>query len=386
MFIERYQPAAVLGAPDAVAPAGYMAAALPAAGPTWRRIAADAASRPHPDLGILLATSGSTGDPKLVRLSRETVLHNATAIGAALGITAAEVAPTSLPLFYSYGMSVLNSHLVAGATVVVADGGVLSRHFWSAFDRHGATSLAGVPYSYEMLARIRWTPAKHPTLRTLTQAGGRMRPDLITAFHEKIAAVGGGLFVMYGQTEAGPRMTTLPAGALPTHVGSVGPALPGGRIAVLTEDGTETEKPHVSGEIIYYGPNVMMGYAETADDLARGDDYGARLATGDLGHLDEQGHLWLTGRLKRIGKVFGIRINLDDVERLLREYGPVAAVPAGDTVMIWCERADEATRTAMAALVADRLKLHKSGFAVRSIDRLPLLGSGKVDYRSLEAT
>ncbi len=142
---------------------------------------------------MLLATSGSTGDPKLVRLSRDAVAHNAEAIGAALRITSAEIAPTSLPLFYSYGMSVLNSHLAAGATVVVIDGGVLSRDFWAAFDQHGATSLAGVPYHYEMLARIRWTPAKHPTLRTLTQAGGRMRSELITAFHEKIAEVGGGL-------------------------------------------------------------------------------------------------------------------------------------------------------------------------------------------------
>ena len=382
-FVGAHRPAAVLGA-DGAPPEGYGPREVAAIGTAWVRQGALEAPPPHADLGLLLPTSGSTGDPKLVRLSRAAVVHNAHAIGTALRLTSDEVAPTSLPLFYSYGMSVLNSHLAVGATVVVADGGVLSRDFWTAFDSHGCTSLAGVPYHYEMLTRIRWNPASHTTLRTLTQAGGRMRPELIGAVHEKIAAAGGGLYVMYGQTEAGPRITTLPATALPEKAGSVGPSLPGGQLSVLTDDGQESQKPHVSGEVIYRGPNVMLGYADSAADLARGDDCGGRLATGDLGHLDEQGHLWLTGRLKRIGKVFGIRVNLDDIERLLRTHGPVAAVAGGDKVVIFSEGGDAAARSEMATLVADGLKLHRSGFDVRPIDRLPLLPSGKVDYRSLE--
>jgi acyl-CoA synthetase (AMP-forming)/AMP-acid ligase II len=384
-LVRRYRPAAVLGVDGAgEPPAGYRDDERAATGRAWLRAVDATGPAPHPDLAVLLATSGSTGDPKLVRLSRAAVRHNAHAIGESLRLHPGEVAPTSLPLFYSYGMSVLNSHLAAGASVVVIDGGVLSRDFWSAFGAHGAGSLAGVPYHYEMLARIRWKPATQPSLRTLTQAGGRMRPDLITAFREAIEAVGGGLYVMYGQTEAGPRMTTLPAEHLAGKLGSVGPALPGGRLSVVTDDGAETDRPGLTGEVIYRGPNVMMGYAEDAADLARPDECGGRLATGDLGHLDEDGYLWLTGRLKRIGKVFGIRVNLDDVERLLREYGPVAAVPAGDTVVVWSETAGETERAAMVALLAERLKLHRSGFAVRTVDRLPLLASGKVDYRSLE--
>jgi acyl-CoA synthetase (AMP-forming)/AMP-acid ligase II len=135
----------------------------------------------------------------------------------------------------------------------------------------------------------------------------------------------------------------------------------------------------------------MMGYAETAADLSRGDDQGGVLYTGDLGYLDADGFLFLTGRLKRIGKVFGIRVNLDDIEKLVGQaagdgIGPVAAVPAGDKVIVWCEGTADADRRAeVAKLLAERMKLHRSGFDVRGIDRLPLLSSGKIDYRTLEA-
>lgn len=397
-MVRRFAPAAVVGLDEGGAgaqagdtPPGYARRTLGAVGPAWVRTGGEPAASPHPELGVMLATSGSTGSPKLVRLSRTAITSNAAAIAQVLDIDRDEVAPTSLPLFYSYGMSVLNSHLIAGATVVAVDGGVLSRDFWQAFDRYGATSLAGVPYHYEMLAKIRWSPAKHPTLRTLTQAGGRLRNEMILAYHEKVQVVGGRFYVMWGQTEAGPRMSTLPADQLPARVGSPGLALPGGELSVRLDDGGETREPGVVGEIVYRGPNVMMGYAETAADLGRGDDQGGVLYTGDLGYLDDEGYLYLTGRLKRIGKVFGIRVNLDDIEKLVGQagvdgIGPVAAVPAGDKVVLWCEGAVDADRRAeVAKLLAERMKLHRSGFDVREIGSLPLLSNGKIDYRTLEA-
>ncbi|WP_412539766.1 AMP-binding protein [Longispora sp. K20-0274] len=359
-LIRRFEPAAVLGADPDDAPAGYSRADL--GGPAWVR---DTPSEhvPHPDLAVLLATSGSTGDPKLVRLSRAGVLHNAAAIAAVLDIDRHDVAPTSLPLFYSFGLSVLHSHLVSGATVLVVDGGVLARPFWDAVDRHGATSLAGVPYSYEMLAKIRWTPAKHPTLRSLTQAGGRLRDELIARFAGQVDR----FHVMWGQTEAGPRMTTLPADRVADKLGSVGLPLPGGRVAIE------------NGEVVYTGPNVMMGYAETAADLARGDDLGGVLHTGDLGFLDEDGFLWLKGRTKRFGKVFGVRLNLDDIEAILADLGPVAAVSGPDKVLVYSEGPVDG----IVPRLVERLKLHRTGFEAHRVDRLPLLPNGKIDYRGL---
>ena len=342
---------------------------------------------PHPELATLLATSGSTGDPKLVRLSRGAVLANTASIIEALGITGADVAVSSLPFYYSFGMSVLNTHLAAGATVVVEAGGLVARSFWPAVDRYQVTSLALVPSQYEMLRRLRFDPRRHPSLHTLTQAGGRLRADLVRDFHERMASVGGRLFVMYGQTEAAPRLTTLPAGRLAEKLGSVGPAVPGGRLTVRLEDGTETTAPGVVGEVLYRGPNVMMGYAETAADLARGDERGGLLETGDLGHLDEEGYLFIDGRLKRFGKVFGVRLNLDDVERLAAATGPgaVAAVAGDDRVVVFVEGATVEQLAPRVSQLADRLKLHWSGFTMRGVPALPLLSNGKVDYRALES-
>jgi acyl-CoA synthetase (AMP-forming)/AMP-acid ligase II len=364
-LVTRFEPAVVTGI-DAEPPVGYSADK-----DVWVR---DSPAAPvHPDLGLLLTTSGSTGNPKLVRLSRDALLANTEAIVASLGITADEVAVTTLPLFYSYGMSVLNSHLLAGATVVLERGGLLQRDFWSVLTEHGVTSLAAVPYQYEMLRRLRFDPAKYPSLRTLTQAGGRLRAELVTDFAGRMASVGGRLVVMYGQTEAAPRMAALPAERIAGKLGSAGLPLPGGSFSIEDD------------EVVYRGPNVMMGYADTAADLAKPDELHGVLRTGDLGRVDDEGFLFLTGRVKRIGKVFGVRVNLDDVERELAGHGAVAAVAGDDKLHIFVEGADADRARSVRGELAGFLGTHFSGLDVRGIEALPLLPTGKVDYRSLEA-
>ncbi|BEL10201.1 AMP-binding protein [Actinoplanes sichuanensis] len=321
----------------------------------------------HPDLALLLTTSGSTGDPKLVRLSRAAVLANAGQVADSLGVTGEDVAITTLPLFYSYGLSVLHSHLLRGATVVLERTGIMQKDFWAAIDEHRVTSLAFVPSQYEMLRRLRFDPARYPSVRTLTQAGGRLRTDLVTDFAARMDAVGGRMFVMYGQTEAGPRMACLPPERLGDKLGSAGRAMPGGAFTIEDD------------EVVYKGPNVMMGYAETAADLSRGDDLAGVLRTGDLGHLDEDGFLFITGRLKRMAKVFGVRINLDDVER----HFPVAAVAGDDKLHVFTLDGDV---RALRSKIAEWLGTHFTGVDVRTISSLPLLPNGKTDYRALEAS
>jgi acyl-CoA synthetase (AMP-forming)/AMP-acid ligase II len=324
----------------------------------------------HPDLAVLLTTSGSTGNPKLVRLSAEAVRSNAEQIAEVLRIGEGDVAITTLPLFYSYGMSVLNSHLLRGATLILERTGIMQRDFWTAVTEHEVTSMAFVPYQYEMLRRLRFDPAKYPSLRNLTQAGGRLRTDRVTEFAQKMAATGGKLFIMYGQTEAAPRMATLPPERLEEKLGSVGTALPGGSFAIEDD------------EVVYRGPNVMMGYADTAADLAKGDEQGGELRTGDLGRLDEEGFLYITGRTKRMAKVFGVRINLDDVEKNF----PVAAVAGDDKLNVFAEGVSDDEARDLRTKIAEWLGTHFSGISVRSVDALPLLPNGKIDYRALEAS
>jgi acyl-CoA synthetase (AMP-forming)/AMP-acid ligase II len=368
-LVERFRPAAVLGT-DGEPPPGY--ATDSAAGAAWVR-QDPGGTEPHPDLAVLLATSGSTGNPKMVRLSRSAVLANARSIAEALGIGEDEVAPTTLPLHYSYGLSVLNSHLVAGAAVLVDGSGLMARTFWQSVDAHGATSLAGVPYHYEILRRLRFSPAAHPRLRTLTQAGGALRPDLVAEFAARMHEAGGRLFVMYGQTEATARMAVLPPDRLRDRPGSAGVPIPGGSFTI------------VDGEIVYRGPNVMMGYAEREAELADGDELGGVLRTGDLGHLDGEGFLHVTGRLKRMGKVFGVRVNLDDIERWLAGSAGAAVVPGDDRIAVFLVQADAATRGATARHLAARLHTRSDAFDIRAVEALPRLPNGKVDYRLLES-
>lgn len=328
---------------------------------------------PHPELALLLATSGSTGEPRLVRMSTVGMSAAVRAVRDSLAIGPDDVAITTLPPHFTYGLSVLNSHLAAGATVVLEPRSVLDQGFWDSVDRYAVTSLAGVPHTFELLARKPWTPRRNPSVRVLTAAGGRLRDELALRYHTVMADHGGALYVMYGQTEAGPRICVLPPDRLPDKLGAAGIAVPGMRLTV---------EP-ATGEVVCHGPSVMMGYAATATDLARGDDLGGVLHTGDQGRLDDDGFLWLTGRLGRTGKSFGTRVNLDAVEHLVADLAVAAAVAAGDRIRVCCENADAARLAAVRAAVTDRLGLHRLGVTVESVRRLPRRPNGKVDYAAL---
>ncbi|MGE0869038.1 MAG: AMP-binding protein [Kofleriaceae bacterium] len=356
-LLERYRPEVIRGRRfDTAVPRGGVA--------------------PDRELALLLSTSGTIGSPKLVRLAHAAVAANARSIAGVLGLGPDEVAITSLPIHYAYGLSVVISHLAAGATVVLTDHAVISDAFWQACRDHGVTSLAGVPYSYDMLRRIDLDRLAPPSLRTLTQAGGALDPGQVRRFHTIAANRGGQLFVMYGQTEATARIAVLPPSELPARAGWVGKAIPGGSLAIE------------AGEVVYRGANVMMGYAEQRDDLARGDELGGVLHTGDLGELDGEGFLRITGRSRRIAKVFGRRVSLDELQQLAHASaaGAAVAVIAGrDRVRVFVEGGGPPAVDSIRRGLAAATGLHHSGFEVVELPALPRLASGKLDYRALGA-
>jgi acyl-CoA synthetase (AMP-forming)/AMP-acid ligase II len=381
-LIEIYGPELIVGLDDAAPGALYRADAADGDVHLWWHTGDLRGTPVHPDLAVLLSTSGSTGSPKLVRLTRRNVEANAESIAEALTLDAGERAMASLPLHYSYGLSVLNSHLRVGASVVLTEETVISPHFWRLFRAERCTSMPGVPYTYDMLLRIGFERLEVPSLRSLTQAGGRLAPELVRRFHSDMARRGGRFHVMYGQTEATARIACLPWNRLPDKIGSVGVAIPGGRLSVEVGGGQDA-RPSERGEIVYSGPNVMMGYAESRADLARGDEMGGVLRTGDLGFLDEEGFLHITGRSKRIGKVMGMRVNLDEVEARLRSRGPTAVVAGDDGLTIYCEYGDEALFSVLARDLARDLRATEGAFSFRRIAALPLNSNGKPDYQRL---
>lgn len=336
----------------------------------------------HPELALLLSTSGSTGTPKFVRLTQRNVESNARSIQSGLQITDKEKPITSLPIHYSYGLSVVNSHLAAGAAIVLTNLGLMSPDFWSIFREQACTSWAGVPYSYQILKRLDLNKLNIPSLRTLTQAGGKLHTDMVAHFHDLMAERGGRFYVMYGQTEATARICILPSEMLPAKLGSAGRPIENGALAVEAEVGV-TDLPGVTGEVYYRGPNVMMGYANGRADLSAGNELNGTLRTGDLGYLDSDGYLFLTGRRKRDAKVLGLRLNMDEVEEMLRPYGPTAVIAGDEKLIIYCEHGDNQTFSQYAKELSTRLKIHIGAFEFRRITQLPLNANGKINYQEL---
>ncbi|UWQ26937.1 AMP-binding protein (plasmid) [Leisingera aquaemixtae] len=335
----------------------------------------------HPELALLLQTSGSTGHGRGVRLSRAAVYANARAIADYLEIRPEDRAALILPLHYSYGLSVLHSHLAAGASLWLAPGSVLDAGFATALEASGATSLAGVPHHFRLLESAGLSHALPESIKTLTVAGGAMEPDQVSAWASRMQARAGRFFVMYGQTEATARISYLPPEEALANPGAAGRAIPGGRLLLRDAGGTEITAPEGEGELVYQGPNVMMGYAEDSAGLARGAEL-SELATGDLARRDANGLYHITGRLSRMSKIAGLRIGHDAIERALAAQGHEAAV-WGDDARI--SIAVCGPQDGIAALAARLTGVGQQHFTVIPRASLPRRANGKIDYPALKA-
>ncbi|MHA7876901.1 AMP-binding protein [Roseivivax sp.] len=336
---------------------------------------------PHEDLALVLMTSGSTGQGRGVRLSRGALAANAEAIAQYLQITPEDRAALVLPLHYSYGLSVLQSHLARGASLWLSETPMLDPGFLPALEAAEATSLAGVPHSFRLLEAALDGGALPGTLSCLTVAGGAMPPGEVRRWQARMAARGGRFVVMYGQTEATARIAYLPHEAAAEAPEAIGQAIPGGALSLRDETGQETEAPGAEGELIYRGPNVMMGYAERAEDLARGAEIEA-LATGDMARRGTDGLYRITGRRSRMSKIAGLRIGHDALEQALVARGREAAV-WGDDAQIWvaAPAPDEALRAEVAALAG----IGAQHVALLDCPELPRRANGKIDYPALKA-
>jgi acyl-CoA synthetase (AMP-forming)/AMP-acid ligase II len=323
----------------------------------------------HPDLALLLGTSGSTGTPKLVRLSHENLIANAAAIGGYLGLGAHSRAATTLPMQYCYGLSVVNSHLLAGGSLWLTDASVVDPGFFADFTRAGATSFAGVPYTFDLLESSGQDWTATPGLRQVTQAGGRLAPEKVRELAVRSARDEVEFVVMYGQTEATARMAYLPADMAADRPGCIGVPIEGGEFR-LDE-----------GELVYSGPNVMLGYAETAADLALGRTT-AELRTGDLAIQHDDGLYEIVGRRNRMAKLFGVRLDLDLVESLLGEHGVEArAVATADRLSVLVTSPSDLESVREVVLGEHCLPRH--AVAVTRLDEVPLTATGKTDYAAL---
>jgi long-chain acyl-CoA synthetase len=336
------------------------------------------------NLAMLLSTSGSTGSPKLVRLSYGNINANGRSIIEYLKIKQEDRAITTLPLSYSFGFSILNSHVLAGASIILTGKSIIEREFWDLFEKYKPTSLSGVPFTFEMLRKMKFfSRVPHTSLRVITQAGGKMSNELIEGVAKFSRANNIDFFVMYGQTEATARISYLDPNCTIEKIGSIGKAIPGGTLKISPFTGVIDFELENSGELTYTGPNVMMGYSENRFDLTKNDELNGVLKTGDIAIVDDDGFYYIVGRVKRFLKVHGKRINLDEIESIANlEFTPTVCLGVDDKLEIFTSNHLESLN--LKKFFVSKFNINPLAIRINLVEDIPRLDNGKINYKVLE--
>ena len=335
------------------------------------------------DLALLLTTSGSTGSPKLVRITYKNINSNANAIAQYLNIKQEDRPITTMPMNYSYGLSIINSYLLNGATLILTNKTLMDKAFWDLLKGNKATTFGGVPYIYEMLKKLRFERMDLPSLKILTQAGGKLSLELSQEFSTVCDRKDISFITMYGQTEATARMAYLPKQYSLDKAGSIGIAIPGGKFWLNDINREIISESEVAGELIYQGENVSMGYAESCYDLNKEDENKGVLRTGDIAKRDLDGFYYIVGRMNRFIKLFGNRVNMDEVESLIKSTEYESACTGEDNYLKIYITSKE-NHEVLKKIITASTDINPSGFKIVYIESIPRSESGKILYSSLK--
>lgn len=333
------------------------------------------------DLRLLLSTSGSTGSPKFVKLSQKNIFSNTKNISKYLNIKKSDRTITTLPMHYTYGLSILNTHLFKGASIVLTNSSIISKDFWNIFYEFKPNNFGGVPYTYEMLKKLNISKMDISSLKYITQAGGKLNKNLVSEFNEICKKRNIEFFVMYGQTEATARMSYVPPKYLSEKIGSIGIAIPQGKFSLLDDKGVEINEINKIGELIYRGENIFIGYSFSCKDLEVIEQQEI-LYTGDLALKDEDNYYYIVGRKNRFTKIFGNRINLDEIEEILENFG-IKAACTGDDQFITIHLENEIHKNEVLNQILKYVNIHRTAFKFNIINKIPRNSSGKILYSNL---
>ncbi len=350
----------------------------------------DANNAPH-ELAAMFYTSGSTGEAKGVMLSHKNLLANTIGTIEYLKLTEKDSIMVILPFYYIYGNSLMLTHIASGGTLVIDNRFMYAETILDTMEKEKVTGLSGVPSNFLILLnKSTFTERKFPHLRYMTQAGGAMAPDIIkrvvNAFPDKE------LYIMYGQTEASPRITWLPPEKVLTKIGSIGIEVNGIEVKLIGENGSEVSDNQV-GEIVVGGDSVMLGYWNQPDEEKEVLKDG-KLYTGDLAKRDDDGYLYIVGRKKEIIKSGGNRISVKEVEETLLSNSKIHEVAVfgvdddifGEAVkaVIVLRDGEETDEKEIQKYVRTLLPEFKVPRYIQFIDNLPKTQAGKVDKKVLK--
>ena len=337
----------------------------------------------HPELSLLMTTSGTTGSPKLVRHKYGNVENNAKNVAKAFGWTADERGIIDLPMQYTMGLNVICSHLYAGATILLVAANLMNPKYWQFIKEQKGTNFTGVPFSYEILNRLRFQKMDLPYLATMAEGGGKLSDTLFAAFANYAEEKGKRFFATFGTTETTARLAFLSPEQAVQKIGSIGKAIPEGTLYLVDENGHQIHEPNTEGELIYEGPNVTMGYATSIEDLTTGDEFCGVYHTGDIAKMDEDGCFYIVGRMKRFLKLFGLRVSLDQCERIISEHFGIECACTGDDskMKIYITKAE--LKDEVKKLISEKTGLISTLFEVNCIEAIPRFESGKINYKQL---
>ncbi len=330
----------------------------------------------YKELSLLLPTSGSTGSPKLVRHSYRNIEANADNVRRLFKLNGSEKPMVILPMHYTMGLSVISSHLLAGATLLLSGRSLLDKGFWVTLKE--ATSFTGVPYSYEILTKMRFTRMDLPNLKVITQGGGKLTENMWNTLAQYALDKGKQFIATYGQSECTARMAYLPAERAMDKVCSIGVAEPGGQLSIVDDNGEETFEGEARGEMVFRGENVTLGYATCREDLLKGDENHGVMHTGDLAYRDADGCYFIIGRLKRFLKIFGLRIGLDEVERMIKEEYKTECYCKGNDEKLIVLVTDANLKDLIPSFIEGKTHLYHQNIDVQVVNEISRNESGKV--------
>jgi long-chain acyl-CoA synthetase len=334
----------------------------------------------YDDLALLLPTSGSTGSPKLVRHSYSNILSNAHNVATLFEITSSDRPIAILPMHYTMGLSVITSHLSRGATILLIKKNLTDKAFWDFIKVNKATSFTGVSFSFEVLHRLRIFRMDLPHLKIFSQGGGKLRSELFIEFAKYAQTSGKKFIATYGQTEGTARMAYLPAELATTKTGSIGMAIPNGKLWLIDNEGNKIEKLEAEGQMVYSGPNVTLGYAHSCDDLLKGDENNGILFTGDIAKRDADGCYFIVGRMKRFLKIYGFRLSLDEVEDMIKSAFNIDCVCTGNDDVLEIIITKEVFKKQITDFVAEKTGLFHMAIKVSVVQNIPKNEIGKTLY------
>lgn len=337
----------------------------------------------HPELSMLMTTSGTTGSPKLVRHKYGNIEHNAKNVADVFGWTEDDRGIIDLPMQYTMGLNVITSHLQTGAMVLLISANLMSPLFWKFIKENKGTDFTGVPFSYEVLNRLRFGRMDLPYLHTMAEGGGKLSDTLFKTFADMAEEKGKRFFATFGTTETSARLAYLPPKDAASHIGSIGKAIPEGKLTLVDENGSEVVGLDVEGELKYEGPNVTMGYGTCKEDLLKGDEFNGIYFTGDIAKRDADGYFYIVGRKKRFLKLFGLRVSLDQSEKIIKEAFGIECACTGDDQQMKIYITDEGVKDEVKSLISEKTGLMAKSFDVRVIEEIPRFESGKINYRQL---